>query len=362
MENQGAWDLLVARDDFSRTSYFEHAVPHAGPGEVVLRVDRVGVTANNVTYAKVGESMRYWNFFPAEEGWGRVPLWGFADVETSNVDGIEVGTRLYGYLPTSSHLVVRPERADAAGFRDASEHRRDLPGPYNIYATTSGDLSYEADREDLQILYRPLFITSFMLDDFLGDHDFFGAETMVVSSASSKTAYGTAFCTQMRDQRPRLLGLTSRGNVEFTTALGCYDEVLSYEEVHSIPAARPTMYVDLTGSGPLRAQIHEHFGDSLVYDSVVGATMLGDFPQPGGDLPGPHPTFFFAPDQMSKRRADWGPGGIEKNYGAAWRAFAPAVKEWVDVTESNGPTGLREAWLEVLSGRSKPRVGHVVAL
>ncbi|MGH2757025.1 MAG: DUF2855 family protein, partial [Actinomycetota bacterium] len=339
--NEAAWDLLVARDELNQSRFVDHPVPVAGTGEALLRVDRVGVTANNVTYALMGEAMNYWNFFPTEPGWGRVPLWGFADVVQSNVSGVDVGSRVYGYLPTSSHLIVQPDRADGAGFRDGSEHRAGLPSPYNVYATTSGDPAYDADREDLQILYRPLFITSFMLDDFLADNDFFGADTIVMSSASSKTSYGTAFCIGLREPRPRIVGLTSGGNVGFTHKLGCYDEVVSYEDVTSTPAERPTMYVDMAGDAPLRETIHDHFGDRLVYDAIVGVTHLDQTALSASVASGPEPAFFFAPTQMKKRRADWGPGGIEKRYGAVWRRFVPVVEGWVDVTVSNAREGLR---------------------
>ena len=77
-------------------------------GQALLRVDTFGLTANNVTYAVMGEAMSYWDFFPAEDGWGRVPMWGFAEVERSEADGVEPGTRVYGYLPPSSHLLVHP--------------------------------------------------------------------------------------------------------------------------------------------------------------------------------------------------------------------------------------------------------------
>src|SRR5687767_11047378 len=219
----GAWDLLVARDGFSKTELVDRDVREPGAGEVLLKVDRVGMTANNVTYALAGDALNYWSFFPADDGWGRVPLWGFADVVESNAAGVEVGARIYGYLPTSSHLVVRPDRVSAGGFTDVSEHRAELPRVYNRYAFNAGDPSYAVENEDLQILYRPLFFTSYMLDDFLGDNGFFGAEQVVVSSASSKTAYGMAFCTGLRDGRPQLVGLTSSGNVAFTESLGCYD-------------------------------------------------------------------------------------------------------------------------------------------
>ena len=102
------WALAVARDDLSRTALLQGAVPEIGEGEALLRVDRVGLTANNVTYAVLGESFHYWDFFPAEPGWGLVPLWGFADIVASALADVPVGGRVYGYLPPASHLVVRP--------------------------------------------------------------------------------------------------------------------------------------------------------------------------------------------------------------------------------------------------------------
>src|SRR5436190_9087362 len=120
-------DFLVKRDDLREHRIAESEMAEVEPGQALLRVDSFGLTANNVTYAVMGEAMSYWNFFPAEDGWGRVPMWGFCEVERSEADGVEAGTRLYGYLPPSSHLVVAPERADERGFVDASPHRASLP-------------------------------------------------------------------------------------------------------------------------------------------------------------------------------------------------------------------------------------------
>src|SRR5436190_13570892 len=113
-----AWDLLVDRADLAHTELVEGPTPSPRPGQVVLRCDRVGMTANNVTYAAFGDAMNYWDFFPTDDpAFGRVPLWGFAEVEATTVPDVAEGTRLYGYLPTSSHLVVQPSKADAKGFR-----------------------------------------------------------------------------------------------------------------------------------------------------------------------------------------------------------------------------------------------------
>jgi Protein of unknown function (DUF2855) len=354
------WDLLVDRSDLANARIQETLAPRAGEGEVVLKVDRVGMTANNVTYALVGDTMNYWSFFPAPEGWGRVPLWGFANVVESKIDGIKEGDRFYGYWPPSSHLLVKPDNVSDRGFRDASDHRNDLPSIYNVYQAIGGDASYHPAREDIQIIYKPLFATSFVLDDFLADNDYYEAKTVVYSSASSKTAYGAAFCTRAREQRPKIVGLTSSGNVGFTKSLDIYDEVVSYDDIETLPN-EPTVYADMSGNSELRARIHEHLGDDLKADSVVGATHH-DISFGAGELPGPQPQFFFAPTQLSKRREDWGPGGVERNLGDAWTRFAPTVEDWVDVVESKGPEGLRDAWLEVYGNKSDPRKGHVIAL
>jgi hypothetical protein len=351
-----SWTLAVARDDLARTELLEGTAPEPAEGEAVLRVDRVGLTANNVTYAVLGDSFRYWEFFPTEPGLGLVPLWGFAEVAASRAPGLAEGTRVYGYLPPASHLLVRPDSVDDRGFRDAAEHRSALPSPYNAYAATATDPAYEADREDLQVLFRPLFLTSFVLADQLAAEPS-GAQVLALSSASSKTAYGAAFL--LRGGEREVVGLTSARNVAFTESLGCYDRVLSYDDVAQL-AAVPTGYVDLAGSTPLRTALHEHLREQLVLDLVVGVTHQDA--TPAGPLAGARPQVFFAPDRMRQRTQDWGRDGLDERFGQAWARFAPVVEGWVDVQVGSGPQALADAWLEVLEGRSAPRTGHVVQL
>ena len=99
----------VGRDDL-RTCGFTDGDLAIADGEVLLGIDRFALTANNITYAVFGDAMSYWNFFPAAEGWGNVPVWGFADVVESRFDGLEVGERIYGYLPMSTHVALLPGR------------------------------------------------------------------------------------------------------------------------------------------------------------------------------------------------------------------------------------------------------------
>ncbi|WFE50492.1 DUF2855 family protein [Micromonospora sp. WMMD1155] len=352
-----SWTFAVTRDDLGQTTLVDGAAPVAADGEAVLRVDRVGVTANNVTYAVLGDAMRYWEFFPpASRGlgpqWGLPPLWGFAEVVASTVAGVEVGQRVYGYLPPAGHLLVRPDRVDTSGFRDASPHRAELPSPYNAYRSIGGDPAYQPDQEDLLILFRPLFFTSFMLADQVADNDFYGAESLLVSSASSKTAYAAAF--ESRGRGPRLVGLTSPGNLAFTRSLGCYDEVVSYDDIDALDVV-PTVYLDLSGAPATRAALRRHLGDRLVRDIAVGLTNQ----TPNADTA---EEVFFAPVQMRKRSRDWGRDGLDQRFTEAWRRFTAVVGGWLDVQVGVGPEALREAWLDVLAGRTPPRVGRVVQL
>jgi hypothetical protein len=352
-----AWSMPVARDDLSRAELVDEPLPEVGRGEALLRVNRVGLTANNVTYALLGDAMHYWDFFPTRAGWGLVPLWGFADVEASQTDGVERGARLYGYYPSASHLVVKPGRVDERGFRDISEHRAKLPSPYNNYVLTTTDAAYDADREDLLILFRPLFYTSYMLADQLEDNDYFGASVLVMSSASSKTAYGAAFLLQ--GQGPEMVGLTSTGNVGFTESLGCYDRVVAYDDIEELDSAASTAYLDVAGNADVRARLRAHLGDQLVHDAVVGVTHQE---RGGGAVRDPRTSFFFAPDQMRKRTGEWGRPVLDEKFAEAWHRFAPVVEGWVDVETHDGPDALREVWLEVLAGKTAPRVGHVLVL
>src|SRR5262249_21301596 len=153
---------------------------------------------NNITYGVFGDMMSYWGFFPAEEGWGRVPMWGFAEVERSEAEGVEPGARVYGYLPPSSHLAVTPADADDRGFVAASHHRASLPSAYQRYLASATDPFYREDTEALQMLLRPLFFTSFLIDDQLDDDGLTDRGPILISSASSKTAIGAAFLLAQR--------------------------------------------------------------------------------------------------------------------------------------------------------------------
>ncbi len=353
-------DFLVARDDLHRCRFDDAPAPEPGAGQALLRVDAFGLSANNITYAMFGEAMSYWNFFPAPEGWGRVPVWGFAEVVASEVAELEAGTRVFGYLPPSTELLVAPAHVSANGFTDSSAHRAALPGAYNRYARTDADPLYDAEHEDEQMLLRPLFLTSYLIDDFLGDSDFFGAEIVVLSSASSKTASALAFQLSLREG-VLVVGLTSSASAEFARTLCVYDHVLAYDQLDSLPDGR-AVYVDMAGDAELRAGVHGHYGEDLAHSAVVGAThhdRMGAVPD---GLPGPRPMFFFAPDRVRKRAKDWGADGLQQRMADAWHPYVAWACGWLEVDRGHGADALQSAYLDLLDGRIDPARADVLSL
>jgi hypothetical protein len=353
-------DFLLAKDDLHRCRCVEIETPELQDGQALLAVDRLGLTSNNITYSMFGEAMSYWSFFPAEDGWGRMPVWGFAEVAASRHQDVPVGARVYGYLPPSTQLLVSPGRAGEHGFIDASQHRAKLPPAYNSYARTDADPVYDAAHEDEQMLLRPLFFTSWLIDDFLAEADMFGAGAAVLSSASSKTSSALAYLLSLREGID-VVGLTSARSADFARGLGVYDAIVTYDDMGSLPQGR-AIYVDMAGDAALRTAVHTHYGAELAHSAVVGAThhdQMGEVPD---SLPGPRPTFFFAPDRVIKRSADWGGDGLEARLAEAWHPYVAWTAGWLKVIHDRGPEAIERAYLDLLDGRIDPAAAHVLSL
>lgn len=358
-------EFVVDRRDLRRFEFRpapEAAAIDVRRGEVLLRLDRFGFSANNVTYAALGETMRYWEFFPAPDGWGRIPVWGYADVVRSEHDGIGEGERVFGYLPMSTHVVVRPVRVSARGFADGAPHRAGLPSVYQRYVRLAGDPGYVREEEDFQALWRPLFMTSFGAAEHLFENDFFGARAVVVSSASAKTALGIAFLLSRRSRPPGgLIGLTSPGNVAFCERVGYYDRALAYGGLGALPRETPSLLVDLTGDAELLTELRGNLGGGLVHVCIVGATHW-DEREDGRLLVPDGAEFFFLPRWLEERRGEWGPGELGRRYGEAWTAFLPSAGAWLRVVRGQGPSAVEAVYRGVLEGRADPAVGHVLRL
>ncbi|MGR3637097.1 MAG: DUF2855 family protein [Shimia sp.] len=351
--------ILVDQTDITKTQVQEIASAPLADGQARMKIRRFALTANNVTYAASGFMIGYWHFFPTGiEGQGIVPVWGFAEVVESTSEVLEVGERLYGFWPMADELVITPQDMGGKTVLDASEHRAKLPVVYNRYTRST---EKPADLEGYQSLLQPLLATSYLLFDWLKDNEFFDAKQIIVGSASSKTGLGLCKFLAELDGRPvRIVGLTSSGNADYVAAQSGADSVVTYDAIETLDKV-PSVYVDMSGNADVKRTLHAHLADELRHSSAVGTSHWDQF-KAKQELEGVKPQFFFAPSQIEKRRADWGPGEIERQITAGWKRLAADASAWLDLKEHVGLDAVADVYGALATGQANARHGHVVSL
>ena len=352
--------VLVNRNDIALSRIVDTPLPPLGEDELRLRIESFSVTANNVTYAVAGDSFGYWNFFPGDGDWGVVPMWGHAVVEASNNPAVAVGERVYGYLPMATHLDVLPTGITSAGFSDGAAHRQPMSPIYNQYSRLAADPEHDPSREAERMIFGPLFKTGFLIEAMFRREGWFGANRVVMTSASSKTAMALASVARAKSPGIRRIGLTSAGNVAFVRAGGFYDQVLAYDEVAKL-AQEPSVLVDFAGNAAVLHAVHTALGESLHYSCMVGATHVGaGFGRDNGPIPGPTPTLFFAPDHAVAAIKELGPKAFGKSVAASWQTFLGDASGTVKVDERGGLAAAQKAFATTLTGTADPAVGIII--
>jgi hypothetical protein len=333
--------------------------------QVLLKVDRFALTANNISYCLAGDTLGYWQFFPADNGFGRVPAMGYANVAASNHPDIMVGDRYWGFYPMSNYLIVQAGNVTSSGFSDVVPYRQHLAPIYSRFDNIKANPLYEEAREDQDLLLRGLFLTSWLVDDFMFDNDYFGANAYVITCASSKTSIALAFTVQQRGGK-KTIGMTSEKNVEFCQSLGCYNEIITYDQAQTLDNNEPIMIVDMAGNFSSMQDLHEHFQDNVKYSCSVGATHqanqkdfnVGDM----NSFPGATPTFFFAPTQAQKRTEEWGSGEVTKRIGLSLQSFQRYSDQWMNMKRGKGIKKIGEIFVEITLGNISPSDGFILSL
>ncbi|MEZ5573202.1 MAG: DUF2855 family protein [Halioglobus sp.] len=355
-------ELWVDRTNLRVSKKVVTALPELSAGEVLVAIYQFGLTANNVSYAVAGDAIGYWSFYPAEGNWGRVPVWGCAEVIASRCESLPLGDRLWGFFPMASHTTLQPGKVRDEQFMDVSEHRKPLPALYNAYRRTRAEPAFMQQMEVERCLLFPLFATSYMLYDYLLANNFFGAEQILIGSVSSKTGYGLAkLLHNDKNVSQRIVGLTSATNVAFVNDLNCCDDVVVYEHEADIDASLRAAYIDMSGDARLTVALHNHLGSNMVESTMVGATHWEE-QGTTGELPGAKPTFFFAPGHIAKREAQWGSGVIMMKAMVASAEIAQEIKGELNVEWIRDLPSLAGSWNELLDNKVSPSRGLMVSL
>lgn len=348
--NSGGERFEVKRNDLNQTRWTNDPVPTLAPGDVLLRVDRFGLTANNITYGLYGDQFGYWRFFPASCGWGILPVWGYADVVDSLCPEIAVGERIYGYWPMAAFAALRPARISPGGFFDTMPYREALPGTYNEYRRAVADPRHARPFEDRQILLRPLLSLSWLVSEQLRAEAEPDAQ-IIITAASSRTAQGLARALAEYRRDLTLIGLTSDRHRGFVTDRVVFSQILSYAEIAQV-ARRTTIIVDISGRHATLAALHQALAGFISSSIRVGDVAQGG--QAATGLPDPQPVLFFAPDRICQQRALWGAEGYRDRWHAAWDWLSEWMAGWLVVDHRYGTDAIEQSYRDVLGGLSSP--------
>tara|TARA_B110000902_G_scaffold214965_1_gene247232 strand:+ start:228 stop:1337 length:1110 start_codon:yes stop_codon:yes gene_type:complete len=336
-------------------------------GDILVEIERFAFTANNVTYGAAGDTIGYWKFFPVTDNeiadWGCLPVWGFAEISASKVEGLAVGERIYGYFPPADFLVMSPIKVSTQRFVDGVSHRAELPAVYNNYLLLSGEANYDASSDNVRALLNPLHVTSFCLCDALQSETYHGASQVLILSASSKTAIGVAQRLANDKNSPNIIAVTSRANHDFVASLGCYDEIICYHQLGDIDASKATVMVDMASNRAVLGAIHEALGDNMLSCISVGMThweTLSDNDPLAAKINRQRSSFFFAPAHVQKRVGDWGQEGFSQQAGAFTRAREQQSKDWMTVETVPDFTAFAEVYADVVAGIMNPNEGLIV--
>ena len=334
-------------------------------GEIKVRVDKFAFTANNITYAVAADMIGYWQFFPPRgedsEGWGIIPVWGFAEVSQSEHPDVPVGDKLFGYFPPATELKMAPGKVTAEALLDGAAHRAELPPTYNRYRRVNNEADYDASVDSELMLLWPLYATSFCLGDALLANDWYGAEQVVVLSASSKTSIGLGYALKTISNAPPSVGLTSNRNEAFVSGIGVFDAVHSYDTLAAIDSTKPTAIVDMSGNSELLGILHEQLGDNMKFTVNVGLTHWDQ--AAGNDkIIADRSEFFFAPGHIQKRVAEWGAEEFDRKSSGFVKSTIQKSSEWLKLTPHRGLTGLSGIYDDVCNGRSAPDQGQIIEM
>lgn len=182
------------------------------------------------------------------------PCWGRCTVYRSNHPDIKPGSTYYSFWPLTAYSVRQVTNVES----DGSIGYQNLPnftGPkewLKLVRMEDGESSYAIDNYE----YMKIGIT---YARELRDLDYFGAERLVISSASSASGQIIAMCLKELNPEFKVVGLTSERNYEFVKQFPYFDEVYTYEGIKSSPNTNKSLYFDALGWDSVTKDVFDHF-------------------------------------------------------------------------------------------------------
>ena len=359
--------LVVHKHQLQSAILIQNPSDRPNAGEISFKIEKFGLSTNNITYAMLGDSYRYFEFFPVKNPlFGALNVWACAKVIESQNSQINVGERIYGYFPASRYHVLKPSTVKKSYFLVERNH---LPADrlaYNQYFRANGDLEYSSEYEDLMLIFRPLWGTAFFLDDFLTCNDYYHVKRVVITSASSKTAF--SFAWFLKNRNFTVIGLTSNNNKEYVKSLYLYDQVYSYsdkqvdqyEDTDCI-GIQPFLGIDFAGDPVLNHRLMNAYGDKMIALVKVGVSHSSTLNQSSGlSVSNEKSIVFFAPDWI-KRRLPVAGQSLSVRKVTAWHSFLSHISKYTTVEYKDEKSAV-QLYSDLFNSKCKPSTSFVVSL
>jgi hypothetical protein len=388
--------VATLRDDIQQTEVLRDELPPLVKDEIRLRVDKVGLSANNLFYIQMGEApfLKFFSVYPLEEEHkhlANMPAWGVATVMESANSDIAVGEQFTGFLQMANVVQMKAKRT-AVGYTAYGEKRDKLNQAYNNFTqlkdSRSSPLNGSGVKSDLAMTASPGALSGFILYELLLMKDFYACDSVVLTSASSKLSLATALLLQEARENgaiKKVIGYTSDKNLNFVSGTGLYDDVLTFDQ-------------DLPGDGGLKHILIDVAGDASIYkrnqDRIIKALAVGGTHGsaeastftafgPSGflkmfiDMVGPKAAkrwaskrlnprleMFFAPTVINELLARWGQEAMDQKSDAALQQFVDAAidRGWISVTRSEDVNAIQSTYQRIVSGQVPPSEAVIISL
>eukprot|EP00756_Hemistasia_phaeocysticola_P060164 Hpha_TRINITY_DN3791_c0_g1::TRINITY_DN3791_c0_g1_i1::g.23876::m.23876 len=339
-------------------------------GQVLVHVAKLVVTANTVTYAMAGDMpvLKYFQHFAvppdAPDTQAMVPCWGTGVVVSSRCDAVKPGTRLYGYFTFSPSVVLTPSKTNPQGFVDAAPRRAKLIEDYRKYYTRDApnfkNLSY--DEEDYVMATGILFSTGWGMAQMAAIHPA-KPTALILTSASSRTARAAAFAARFHKLPVEVIGVTSKGNLEYTRSLGLYDRVVVYGEEASLPQQKVAL-MDVAGSWRVREALYRHFGDKMILCGKVGLSHVGSATGTADlkGLGGAAPQQFLVFDAIKRAASVYGRAQCAKMLQQATQAYNEAMLPGFRAERHYGADATKAVYDRYVKGTADPKLTYVCSM
>lgn len=388
--------IMVAtkKSKIKQTVILEDELPALQDGEIRMEVNKVGLSTNNLFYAQMGNApfLKFFAVYPLDQHADLVivPAWGMATVIASKNPDFAVGEQFRGFLHMTNVVQMKAKRSED-GFVAYGGNRDKINSAYNgfiqVADAPTSPFKGEGIKSDLAMTSAPGALSGFILSELLKMNDIYGANTIALTSASSKLSLAIAVLLkqQRAEGKVRVVGYTGTGNKSFVENTGCFDQVLTYDEKLPNQKGEKYVMVDVAGDASIfkrnkksivkalavggthsdaKSSTFTAFGPSGIVKMVLGMVSPGGL---GGWMAGKlNPTLemFFAPTVMTELKNQWGKATFDERCDLALGSFVDAAIDngWIEVNRLEDLEGIQAAYKRIFSGEVPPSEAIILSL